>query len=1060
MRLNVSPKPKQIMNSTTNRIPCRFAGSRLKTCCGRCSECACRRPNMGNINVQNHFSDNCSLDPNNLTYFNFNKCKINNCKIKCKDNNMVLPLNNFKSSTNGRNYTILTDANLNCKSMNIIYLITCNICKIQYIGETQRSFEIRMKEHLFQIRKHEQNIRSGDNNSGQLIYKHFCCDDLHRNTPLEKRIRFQIVEKIRTDDISSDPKVITKRRTERELYWISKLRTAHPLGLNDMIAGYGIRGKATDVGFRDFNYLRISNICEKKPTRSHKNRHRKKKRKAPTIDHFRQFLDDLNSKFDSQPRNIEAFILSKPRKYLERFLLSTLANQLRPKLRHLLVTRVDFARKLKPIGKEVVPLDWSIDFSHKSLELININSILNNPKISKLLPPTIRNKLKIRKIFKFENPVSSKILNYNKILKSTGNLSYGDIQSLSCECADSVFKNPNFDHVITGDLNIIQETDLRKLCSFGTKFRDIPRFNLGSIKEKFRNNCKTLMSKISKKFKIPHSALKLWKKCIISNFDEKLQSIAKDTRFNVPTLSKRSCLNELKRLQEKFVITVIDKAAGNYAFTCKKFYFLRLAEELGLNNPTPGNETYLFCPDSEQVVCDRLKNDLLRFSITPPSSQLNLAVLYQTPKFHKNPPKMRYIAGNVNTVTSMLDDKVAKILKMCKSHFRNLCKVYESYSGIKYCFDVETSTEVKDMFDGAYGSVASISINDFSTLYTLFDHEHLLSNIRWLLDTLSKNSGKSCIKIDYDKARWVSNASDSDSYTVGEVLDMVSFLVKETYIKAFGHIFQQVKGIIMGGKISGWLSDCSLMVDEFRYVKSKISSGLREDACRLKFFRRYRDDCTTLNCPNFIDIAREIYPQSLSLTQENEDPSKANVLDMEVSIANSICTTKVYCKTDHFPFEVISFPFLESNIDNGLCYRVFYSQVIRFQRLCSNRCDFETRTRHLGIVLKGRGYIISRLEKEFCKAVRKYISEFQKWSLPFDFNAWFKRIMNERRDSQSALDVSTSSQPVSGQSALPVPMSFSQPVSGQSALPVPMSFSQPVPGFDSRSDILSYLSQP
>ena len=198
------------MNSTTNRIPCRFAGSRLKTCCGRCSECACRRPTMGNINVQNHFSDNCSLDPNNLTYFNFNKCKISNCKIKCKDNNMVLPLNNFKSSTNGRNYTILTDANLNCKSMNIIYLITCNICKIQYIGETQRSFEIRMKEHLFQIRKHEQNICSGDNNSGQLIYKHFCCDDLHKNTPLEKRIRFQIVEKIRTDDISSDPKVITK----------------------------------------------------------------------------------------------------------------------------------------------------------------------------------------------------------------------------------------------------------------------------------------------------------------------------------------------------------------------------------------------------------------------------------------------------------------------------------------------------------------------------------------------------------------------------------------------------------------------------------------------------------------------------------------------------------------------------------------------------------------------------------------------------------------------------------------------------------------------------------
>ena len=112
----------------------------------------------------------------------------------------------------------------------------------------------------------------------------------------------------------------------------------------------------------------------------------------------------------------------------------------------------------------------------------------------------------------------------------------------------------------------------------------------------------------------------MWKKYIISNFDEKLQSITKNTSFDIPTLSKKSCLNELKRSQEKFIITVVDKAAGNNAFTCKRIYFLKLAEELGLNNPTPDNETYLYCPESEQVVCDRLKNDLLRFSITPPNS--------------------------------------------------------------------------------------------------------------------------------------------------------------------------------------------------------------------------------------------------------------------------------------------------------------------------------------------------------------------------------------------------------------------------------------------------------
>ena len=106
-----------------------------------------------------------------------------------------------------------------------------------------------------------------------------------------------------------------------------------------------------------------------------------------------------------------------------------------------------------------------------------------------------------------------------------------------------------------------------------------------------------------------------------------------------------------------------------------------------------------------------------------------------------------------------------------------------------------------------------------------------MGNIKWLFETLSKNSGKNCIKVESNTAKWVQDANGCNNmFTVGEVLDMISFLVKETYIKAFGHIFQMVKGMIMGGKVSGWLSDCSLMVDEFKYIRSKISNGLRVQA--------------------------------------------------------------------------------------------------------------------------------------------------------------------------------------------------------------------------------------
>ena len=200
----------------------------------------------------------------------------------------------------------------------------------------------------------------------------------------------------------------------------------------------------------------------------------------------------------------------------------------------------------------------------------------------------------------------------------------------------------------------------------------------------------------------------------------------------------------------------------------------------------------------------------------------------------------------------------------------------------------------------------------------------------------------------------------------------------------------------MGGKVSGWLSDCSLMVDEFKYIRGKISNGLLDEANALKYFKLYRDDCTTLNCADFIDIAGDIYPPSLSLTQENDDLSKANVLDMEVNISERSCITKVYCKTDHFPFKVISLPFLESNVDGDLCHRVFYSQIIRFERLSSHRTDFERRTRYLGEILTSRGYNFNILERLFSKCIIKYATEFQKWYLPLNIKTWFSDIFKDQ----------------------------------------------------------------
>jgi len=90
-----------------------------------------------------------------------------------------------------------------------------------------------------------------------------------------------------------------------------------------------------------------------------------------------------------------------------------------------------------------------------------------------------------------------------------------------------------------------------------------------------------------------------------------------------------------------------------------------------LDNVNLGNETYLHVDASEAEIVEQSRLDMLRFRLIPDKKEEKLALLYQTPKFHKNPPKMRFIAGNVNTITLKLDSYVAMILKMCKTHFKN-----------------------------------------------------------------------------------------------------------------------------------------------------------------------------------------------------------------------------------------------------------------------------------------------------------------------------------------------------------------------------------------------------
>ena len=67
--------------------------------------------------------------------------KCNNCPI-CP---FVQICKSVKATSN--NITVDINTSVTCKSTNLIYCISCQNCRMQYIGETERSLQERFSEH-------------------------------------------------------------------------------------------------------------------------------------------------------------------------------------------------------------------------------------------------------------------------------------------------------------------------------------------------------------------------------------------------------------------------------------------------------------------------------------------------------------------------------------------------------------------------------------------------------------------------------------------------------------------------------------------------------------------------------------------------------------------------------------------------------------------------------------------------------------------------------------------------------------------------------------------------
>ena len=336
----------------------------------------------------------------------------------------------IRSTVTGRIYHIDSVLPLSCHTSNFVYLLTCLGCSRQYVGESMQKCSLRMNGHRQSLRS-DANCVKGCN----LLGTHFVQSKYCRLVGFKVQILYVLSDMDIEGTgslVMSDPKLVTSIRCKIERYYMSKLRTCYPYGLND-------RFGHSDL-FINVHKFNIHTLCFSKLDRlvyglnSTLNL-------SPTVsqplsqdtfslicDNELEFLTLLKSSCKCTLLTLKPcmevftllsrFIAELPSHFILK-LLSLVSQQLYSRLdhslsQHFLYSLQDLLQAhsshLPPsplIIKDIPSYRLTLHFTHKSIESLDIRSFLHSSDFMTILPTP----LNITTIFKYSPPISCNIFN-------------------------------------------------------------------------------------------------------------------------------------------------------------------------------------------------------------------------------------------------------------------------------------------------------------------------------------------------------------------------------------------------------------------------------------------------------------------------------------------------------------------------------------------------------------------------------------------------------------------------------------------------------------------------
>ena len=499
--------------------------------------------------------------------------------------------------------------------------------------------------------------------------------------------------------------------------------------------------------------------------------------------------------------------------------------------------------------------------------------------------------------------------------------------------------DPHHEHIITGDLRVVENDKLRQLLGKGPNYREAQTINFTKCKEEIESALESSIESLATKYSIAPEELSPWKNKVMQLVGSRIDLLKSKITVSQtkPFLQNQDVTSALADLHDKFVIVPIDKATNNIAIVCKRFYIQKLMNEVGV----PGDTFPTYKLSENDPINIILDNSMLceKFGRKMEDRQKSLPFMYWVPKMHYNPPRFRFIVASSTCSTKPLSSIASIIYKHIFNQvktFHNKSTFYRNYNRF---WPIENSKPIIEELKriNKRNGAKDISTYDFSTLYTKLPHDDLLNNLYEIVDFVfsggnkKKDGNRKFLTVKGKSVFWTKKKHGKDSFSRQDIKTLTAHLIKETYFLIGNKLFHQVIGIPMGIDPAPFWANLHLYKYECDFITSLMTLDKGRAMRFLRSFRFIDDECNLNDGGEFGRSFRSIYPSELELKCEHEG-THATVLELDIRIVDGKFIFKLFDKRNDFPFFIVRMPDYTGNIPSHVFYGSVMSEFLRIAR--------------------------------------------------------------------------------------------------------------------------------